>query len=247
MSRSVKQKVLRLLGLRTKIDYRSGFSKPTVETWKRVKRQRLTYLSDEKIASLLKVAEACELDSINGDFVEAGCAMGGSAILLCQSKATGRALHIYDVFGMIPPPTEKDDDDVHERYESIKDGDSVGIDGDQYYGYSSDLYGDVIRSFTDFGMPIEANCVELHKGLVQDTLKDESPVALAHVDVDWYEPVMTCLQQIVPRLSRGGYLVLDDYHDWSGCRKATDEYFNGLSLPGFEYFDRARHLVIKKS
>jgi asparagine synthase (glutamine-hydrolysing) len=44
------------------------------------------------------------------------------------------------------------------------------------------------------------------------------------VDVDWYSPVKTCLKHIVPQISPGGMLVLDDYQDWGGCRKAVDEF-----------------------
>jgi hypothetical protein len=52
-------------------------------------------------------------------------------------------------------------------------------------------------------------------------------MALAHIDVDWYEPVHVSLERIEPRLSPGGALVIDDYEDWSGCRRAVDEYFSG--------------------
>jgi hypothetical protein len=53
----------------------------------------------------------------------------------------------------------------------------------------------------------------------------DQPVALAHIDGDWYESVMTCLQRIEPHLSEEGILVIDDYDAWSGCRTAVDEYF----------------------
>ena len=66
--------------------------------------------------------------------------------------------------------------------------------------------------------------MSLIKGLVQDTMRIDQPVAFAHVDVDWYEPVLTCLQRVFPKLVEGGSIILDDYHDWGGCRKATDEY-----------------------
>ena len=33
------------------------------------------------------------------------------------------------------------------------------------------------------------------------------PVALAHLDCDWYASVLTCLENIVPRLAPGGVLV----------------------------------------
>jgi len=43
-------------------------------------------------------------------------------------------------------------------------------------------------------------------------------------DVDWYDPVKTCLDRIWPHLIVGGVIILDDYQDWGGCRKATDEF-----------------------
>lgn len=75
-------------------------------------------------------------------------------------------------------------------------------------------------------MPVDANNTYLVKGLFQDTLHINEPVAFAHIDGDWYESVMVCLQRIAPHLVRGGVLVIDDYDDWSGCRKAVDEYFS---------------------
>ena len=62
------------------------------------------------------------------------------------------------------------------------------------------------------------------KGLVQDTLQVETLVCLAHIDVDWYDPVMTCLTRIEPKLSIGGSIVLVDYYDWSFCYQATDDF-----------------------
>ncbi|MEY4519181.1 MAG: hypothetical protein RLZZ499_1780 [Cyanobacteriota bacterium] len=52
----------------------------------------------------------------------------------------------------------------------------------------------------------------------------EQPVAFAHIDVDCYKPVLTSLKRIFPNLVVGGSITLDDYHDWGGCRKATDEF-----------------------
>jgi hypothetical protein len=63
------------------------------------------------------------------------------------------------------------------------------------------------------------------QGRFEDTLVVDRPVAVAHVDGDWYQSTMTCLERIVPRLSMGGRMVVDDYAAWSGCRRAVDEYF----------------------
>jgi asparagine synthase (glutamine-hydrolysing) len=190
-----------------------------------IRNQRLTYLTKNKLAQIAKHSRRIEEEEIPGRFIEAGCALGGSAIMIAKLKKLDRCLHVYDVFDMIPPPSEEDGHDVYERYKKIEDGNSKGIGGDQYYGYESDLFNKVKNNFNSFDVDLAESNVELIKGLVQDTMSFDGPVALAHIDVDWFDPVMHCLTQIVPNLSVGGSVILDDYYDWSGCRKATDEFF----------------------
>src|SRR5690606_39517361 len=38
------------------------------------------------------------------------------------------------------------------------------------------------------------------------------------------DPVMLCLERTAPVLSRGGMMILDDYNDYGGCRRATDAF-----------------------
>jgi hypothetical protein len=195
----------------------------------RIRSSKLTYLSDRKLASLANTCSAIEEARLPGAFIEAGCALGGSAILIATVKDSERPFFVYDVFGMIPPPTAEDTRDVHDRYQTIVEGNSVGIDGDKYYGYQDNLYDVVQGNLRRFGIEPEEQSVALIKGLVQDTMHIDQPVAFAHVDVDWYEPVSTCLRRIFPRLVEGGSIILDDYHDWGGCRKATDEYLREIT------------------
>jgi len=195
----------------------------------RIRSRKLTYLSDKRLTSIVRTCQSIEENNISGIFLEAGCALGGSAILITSLKRSDRPLFIYDVFGMIPPPTEEDTQDVHDRYRAIVEGKSQGIGGDKYYGYEENLYEIVQSNLESFGINCKEQSVSLIKGLVQDTLKIDQPVAFAHVDVDWYEPVMTCLRHVFPNLAVGGSIILDDYHDWGGCRKATDEYLRGVT------------------
>jgi asparagine synthase (glutamine-hydrolysing) len=129
---------------------------------------------------------------------------------------------------MIPPPTAEDTLDVHDRYKTITQGKSDGIGRDRYYGYEENLYEIVRKNLNSFGINLEDEEVVLIQGLLQDTMNIEQPVAFAHIDVDWYEPVKTCLERIFPKLVAGGSVILDDYHDWGGCRKATDEFLVGV-------------------
>jgi len=203
----------------------SGLRSEDRELISRIRSRNLTYLSESKLGVLAQSCRIVEEKKLPGIFVEAGCALGGSTILISSLKDSSRPLRVYDVFGMIPPPTDEDGQDVHDRYKIIRQGRSKGIGGDKYYGYEDNLYEIVQSNLQKFGIEQEQKNVLLIKGLLQDTMKIDQPVAFAHIDVDWYEPVKTCIERIVPNLVVGGILILDDYYWWSGCRKATDEYF----------------------
>lgn len=194
-----------------------------------VRRNNLTYLSVSKLASIIKVCRDIENKNLSGIFIESGCALGGSTILISKIKSNDRPLFVYDVFGMIPPPTDQDGQDVQKRYEIISQGKSKGLGGNQYYGYEENLYEKVQENLSQFYINEKQHNVFLIKGLLQETMYVENSVAFAHIDVDWYDPVKTCLERIVPRLVVGGSIILDDYHDWSGCSLAVDEYFYGKS------------------
>ena len=198
--------------------------KPVHPVVRAVKKQRLTYLSFGALNDLFEAARAADRDGRPGVFIEAGCALGGSAIVLAKAKDAARPLLVYDVFGMIPPPSDADGADVRARYETIASGRSPGLGGDTYYGYEPDLKAKVRENFEGFGIGLEDNAVSLIQGLFQDTIAGDEPVALAHIDGDWYESVRTCLERIGPRLVVGGVMVIDDYEMWSGCRQAVDEF-----------------------
>lgn len=186
-----------------------------------------------------------EKKHIDGIIIETGCALGGSAIALTSAKSRDRHFYIYDVFGMIPPPSERDDEDVHERYKVIASGHSTGIENDLYYGYEENLYDKVVQNFKNFEVEVSENNIHLVKGLYEDTLTIKSPVALAHIDCDWFNSVWTCLERIEPHLVKGGTLVIDDYHAWSGSKKAVDEYFKD-KRDAYQFVFKNRLHIIKK-
>jgi len=194
--------------------------------YREVRAERLTYLSKSKLISLNRVISEIKQRKVPGDFVEFGVALGGSAIVLAKTLDGGRCFDGYDVFGMIPPPGEKDGDDSKRRYGIIKARKSAGIGGDQYYGYIDNLYDLVIRNFERFGLSVDGVRVRLHKGLYEDTvhLDPGQRLALVHIDCDWYEPVALCLTRTLDHLSLGAMVVVDDYNDYSGCRQAVDEF-----------------------
>ncbi|WP_127480224.1 TylF/MycF/NovP-related O-methyltransferase [Nocardioides pantholopis] len=214
-------------------------------TIERVRREKLSFLRADQLRNLATLVRDLDATGVPGAIVEAGTARGGSGIVLAAAKARERPMKVYDVFGMIPPPSEHDGTDVHERYQAITAGQAKGLDGEVYYGYRTDLYAEVTESFRRLGFPAEKNNVELVQGLFEDTIHLDEPVAFAHVDGDWYESTMTCLERIAPRLSVGGRIVVDDYYGWSGCQRAVDEYFRGR--PGFRLLRRRKLHVLREA
>jgi asparagine synthase (glutamine-hydrolysing) len=188
-----------------------------------VQREKLTYLSAEKLARIERALRRTRL--IKGDIVEFGVALGGSAIVL--AKSGGKRFFGLDVFGMIPPPTsEKDDEHSRKRFEEIKAGRSEGIGGDDYYGYRTDLYSDVVMAFQRHGLAVDGERIVLAKGLFEDTWPTlpVGQISLAHIDCDWYDPVRYCLEAIADKMAPGGVVIIDDYHAYGGAKIAVDEF-----------------------
>jgi predicted O-methyltransferase YrrM len=194
-----------------------------------VRDEKLTYLESEALWDLRQRAKCAEAQGIPGAIVEAGCALGGSAIVLARSKSPGRQMYVYDVFGMIPPPSDRDGDDVKQRYATIVAGTSEGIGGQRYYGYESDLLAKVEANFDRFNVNPSGHNIHLVRGLFQETMHPDWPVALAHIDGDWYESVKVCLDRLWPAMSDGGVIVVDDYDSWTGCRRAVDEFISAAT------------------
>jgi predicted O-methyltransferase YrrM len=221
----------------------SGLPPDIERTIAEARAERLTYLKPANLRELASFVHQVERERLPGVVIEAGAARGGSAIVLAAAKAPERPMKVYDVFGMIPAPGEHDGADVHERYAKIAAGDARGVGGEKYYGYRDYLYREVGESFARLGVPVEENNVELIRGLFEDTIRLDEPVAFAHLDGDWYESTMTCLERIAPLLVPGGTIVLDDYYKWSGCRAAVDEYF--ADRDGFRLEHRAKLRVVR--
>ena len=63
-------------------------------------------------------------------------------------------------------------------------------------------------------------------GWFQDTLPPP-PVAkraVLRLNGDMYESTIVALRSLYPKLSVGGYLIVDDYSTAPGCKKATDDF-----------------------
>ena len=189
-----------------------------------IRAAKLSYCGPPKLENITEALLRVRSENVPGRYVEAGVALGGSAILLGLLKPADVPLDLFDVFAMIPPPGANDGEDAHRRYDEIRSGASAGLGGDTYYGYVDGLLDKVKSNLRHFGLDPEGGNIRLIPGLFEDTLYPPGPVALAHIDCDWYDSVRVCIERIVPHLAPGGIMIFDDYSSYSGCRRAVDEW-----------------------
>ncbi len=127
-----------------------------------------------------------------GDFLELGCYTGLTALQVAQRidlAALGKRYYLYDLFHW-------NEGDEHTRLEAHAD---------------DRMYENVLRRFADYPS------VQVIKGSVPESFAQGFPdkIAFAHIDMNHPAPESGALEQVLPRLSRGGVIVFDDYGWWS--------------------------------
>ena len=77
-------------------------------------------------------------------------------------------------------------------------------------------------------LQIDESKVHLVKGWFQDTLpiykKKIGKISILRLDGDWYESTKVALDNLYDCVVSGGYVVIDDYYFWDGCKKAVDDF-----------------------
>jgi O-methyltransferase len=214
----------------------------------RMRRERLTYLRPAKLVRIETALRRLRQRRVPGDYLEFGVALGGTAALIAQAarRADSRFVGL-DVFATIPPPTsEHDDAKSRERYAVIAAGEATGIGDEVYYGYRDDLLDHVGQVLASVDAPVDGRQIRLAKGLFDETWPtlDVERVAFAHIDCDWHDPVLYCLNAVAPKLSDDGVIVIDDYHDYPGCRTAVDAFLE--QNRGFRMVPGANPLIARR-
>jgi O-methyltransferase len=185
-----------------------------------------TMTSSSRMYALYKAVRYIVEADIPGDFVECGTWMGGSvmvmALTLRQCGVEDRTIHAYDTFEGMPPPTTADRDVSGVPAASLL----AGADAADPASIWCRAGMEAVRANLDCtGYP--AGQLRLVKGLVEETIPAQAPdrIALLRLDTDWYASTKHELEQLYPRLSPEGVLIIDDYGHWQGARRAVDEYF----------------------
>ena len=162
-------------------------------------------------------------NNITGSFVECGVWRGGSVMIIIktlqQMGINDREIHLFDTFGgFIGVDTTKFD--VRESGEVAAEIDYTEPGSDPHV-----LIDSVMKRIASTEYP--KNKIFFHKGKVEKTLPKNSleDIALLRLDTDWYESTKIEMENLYPKIVKGGILIIDDYGVWKGAKKAVDEYF----------------------
>jgi hypothetical protein len=170
----------------------------------------LTMVGLDRLDDLQACVETVVADGVAGDLIEAGSWRGGASLLMratLDSLGEGRTVWVADSFQGFPPD------------EPAESGTSLAA-----YDFLAAPLDEVRDSFARLGC---ADGVRFVPGFFDATLPalpEEAAWALVRLDADTYEPTRLALRCLYPRLAAGGYLVVDDYGSFAGCRRAVDEF-----------------------
>lgn len=187
--------------LRRPIDYVSG-----VLLWREVRQSGFTMLGCRRSRTLYRLARTVERAGVRGAIVDCGVWNGGSTAIMAAGAPT-RIAWAFDSFEGLPAPGSKDES------------------GEGWTGSCLGTENNVREAFRRFAKPSQLRTV---KGWFDETLattaSEVGPVALLHADGDWYDSVKLTLEAFYDQIPPGGWVVVDDYANWSGARTAVNEF-----------------------
>jgi O-methyltransferase len=174
-----------------------------------------TMIGMKRLTSLQECVETVLADDVPGDLVECGVWRGGACILMRAVLAAygdeSRSVWLADSFQGLPRPDT-------DNYKADK-----GIRLDLFSSILGVPEADVKANFERYGLLDDQ--VRFLPGWFKDTLHDApiDRIAVLRLDGDLYESTIQALDALYPRLSPGGFCIIDDYVV-PACRQAVSDY-----------------------
>lgn len=173
------------------------------ESYLRVAKDERLQLPRSRAEGLWNAALSCLL--LEGEYWECGVFKGGSAAMLADVlRARPRPLRLFDTFRGFSGVSRMDREEVKE--------------GRMWYS------DEAVQDVTAF---VNADFASIHPGPIPSGFAglEGARIAFANLDVDLYKPTRDALAFILPRMAKGGIVVVDDYNDpdWPGVTSAINE------------------------
>ena len=196
------------------------------QIWEKVKP--FTMVPEPAIAFLAEQVLRLIRNDIPGVLMECGVWRGGCsmAMLLAQQAALGRVertVYMLDSFQGLPPVTTRDGP-LARKWQD-------GGDPENFLDNCRAVRSDLERALAD--MRFVDGDYKIVEGWFNQTVFqvageiEPHSIALLRLDGDWYDSTRCCLDSLMPLVSEGGVVVIDDYYAWDGCARAVHDYLSG--------------------
>ena len=174
-----------------------------------------------RLQNIKELAQRVIDEDIPGDFIETGVWRGGCCILmrgvLAANAITSRKIYVADSFEGLPPP--KPEKFSHDAGLNLHLHFELAVSVEQ-----------VKDNFSRYGLLDEQ--VVFVKGLFQETLPslEAGPFALIRLDGDLYESTYVSLSALYPKVSPGGFVIIDDYGALPACKASVSDYRSEMGI-----------------
>jgi hypothetical protein len=175
-----------------------------------------TMISLERLENVQACVEQILADDVPGDLIETGVWRGGTVIfmraLLAVHGVTDRKVWAADSFQGFPKLR---------RYADDRERDFTDSWGEEFLSVDLDS---VRESFRRYGLLDEQ--VHFLRGWFSETLPGApiESLAILRLDGDLYESTWDAITALEPKVSAGGFVIIDDYGSFEQCRRAIHDY-----------------------
>jgi O-methyltransferase len=172
-----------------------------------------TMIGLQRLTHLQQCVETVLAEGIPGDLIECGVWRGGACILMRGVLAAygdeERCVWVADSFQGLPAP----DPEKYPAEDLTLEASAVAVPESA-----------VRNNFKRYGLLDDR--VRFLPGWFKDTLPDAAidRIAVLRLDGDLYESTIQALDALYPKLSAGGFCIIDDYHVIDACRQAVADY-----------------------
>jgi hypothetical protein len=182
----------------------------------------------DSLTDLARLVREVLTQGIPGDFVACGVWRGGTAFLMAdllrRAGAGDRKVWLFDSWEGMPPPEPVDGPHAQDCItdpENPLHPDNCRVAVDEVRQSAEDLglapYTVIVPGWFDHTLPANRQRI--------------GPIALLHVDCDWYRSVRCCLENLYDQVVDGGFVVFDDYYHYDGCAVAVHEFLGQRRVP----------------
>jgi hypothetical protein len=196
--------------------------------WKICAHAQQNYASLSNAYDLTTIVEK---NGLEGAVVECGVWRGGCAAVMAtvvQKAKNNRKVWLFDSFEGMP---EASKEDLGEEALQLSGGMRSGALSPVGTNIAS---VDDVKDLLFKKLYLKKDNIAIVKGWFQNTLPIYRPliggIAVLRLDGDWYESTKVCLEYLYDAVTNGGYIIIDDYGFFPGCRKAVDEFFESRGL-----------------